>query len=157
MDNSYVLWAAEKKVKESDLPFVQLLKTTPQQLIYQQLANKIATLRPSYSEGLSVLELVAELILLGYQKELFFHLDTLKGYKDFIRKIRYPLTTSQDDLLKIKFKNLPWPQGSKVQFERRGDRAGVEFKFFVSSQTDISKLIAALERVQAEMKMDLNN
>lgn len=152
MENTFVLWAAEKKVKESDMPFVSLIKTPSQQEIFQRLSNQIVSLRPSFSEGLSILEMVTELILMGHQEDLFSNLDTLNGYKNHVRGLRYPMATNQDDQLKTKLQNLPWPQGSKIKFERRGDRAGVEVKCFVSSTTDVKKLIAAFERVEAEMQ-----
>ena len=152
MENAFVLWTAEKKVKDSDLQFVHLLKTPAQEQIFQQISNRVAALKPSFTEGLFVLETITELILMGHHDDLFSHLDTLITYKNYIHGLRYPVTTSSDDLLKNKFQNLPWPPASKVKFERRGDRAGVEFKFFISSKTDIIKIIAAFERVQSEMQ-----
>lgn len=151
MENSFILWAAEKKVKKSDLAFTAAIRSLHHQKIYQKLADHLANLHPSFSEGLATLELIAELVLMGYEEDLFFNHQSLESWKSHLRKLRYPMTAKQDVLLKNKLENLPWPQGAKIKFERRGDRAGLEFKFFVSSQVDITKLISALERVQAEM------
>lgn len=151
MENAFILWTAEKKVKDSDLQFVNLLKTSAQKEIFQRLATQITLLRPSYSVGLTLFELVIELILMGHQETLFFNMETLEGYQKYVRGLRFPQSTQQDEILKSKLQNLPWPQGSKLKFERRGDRAGVEIKIFVSSQSDVTKLIAAFERVQVEM------
>ena len=152
MENAFALWAAEKKVKDCDLQFTHLLKTPVQEETFKQISDRIAALKPSFSEGLSVLETITELILMGHHEDLFHHLETFSYYKTHVRSLRYPLTTNSDDVLKTKFNNLPWPQASKIKFERRGDRAGVEFKFFISSKTDVTKLIAAFERVQSEMQ-----
>ena len=46
---------------------------------------------------------------------------------------------------------LPWPYGSKLKFERRGDRAGIELKVFITSEADLIKTIAALEQVKSKI------
>ena len=50
--------------------------------------------------------------------------------------------------LKEKLESLSWPYGSKIKFERRGDRAGIELKLFISSSSDLTKVISSLERVK---------
>ncbi|OFZ29026.1 MAG: hypothetical protein A2622_13110 [Bdellovibrionales bacterium RIFCSPHIGHO2_01_FULL_40_29] len=148
---SFDLWKSEKKVKDSDLIFTRALKTQFQQDLFHRLSNTLADLKPSFTEGLQLLEMVTDLILMDYTEALFVYTEDLDTYRTYLRNLRYPMTTHHDDVLKHKFTEMPWPQGAKVKFERRGDRAGVEVRFFVSSATDITKLIAALERVQIEM------
>ena len=150
MENSFTQWAADKKVKDSDLHFTSILKSPQHQEIFKILSNQLANLRPSFSEGLSILELVTELILMGHNEDLFLNMVNLTSWLTHLRQLRFPVTTEKDSLLKTKFENLPWPQGAKVKFERRGDRSGAEIKFFVSTSTDLTKLISALERVQQE-------
>ncbi len=148
MENTFKLWAAEKKVKDSDLVFAKALKTAAQQDLFFQLAGHLASLRPSFSEGLTVLELITELILINPATDLKAHASSLATWTQHLKQLRYPMATILDAATKAKLEALPWPQGSKVKFERRGDRAGVEIKFFVSSSVDITKLQASLERVQ---------
>lgn len=106
---------------------------------------------PSFSEGLVILEWVTDLILMGHHEELFSATPNLESYKQHLKVLRFPEVTRRDEQLKSKMESWPWPQGSKVKFERRGDRAGVELKIFISSNTDMTKIMAALDRVQKEM------
>ena len=150
MENSFTQWATDKKMKDSDLHFTSALKLPQHQEIFKVLTQQFAELRPSFTEGLSILELLTDLILMGHTEDLFLNSATLPSWQLQLHHLRFPVTSKNDSLLKTKFENLPWPQGAKVKFERRGDRAGAEVKFFVSSSTDLTKLMAALERVQEE-------
>lgn len=147
----FAQWQIDKKVKPSDLVFKQALTTPVQQDLFNKIADLIATLKPSFTDGLKSLELATDLILMGHHESLFENATTFEGYNSYLKQLRYPFTTANDTSLKNKLENLPWPAQAKVKFERRGDRAGVELKFFVSSQADLTKLISSLERVQTEI------
>ena len=151
METSFDKWKNQKKVKDSDLVFTHALKSQYQQELFHKLATSLADLNPSFTQGLQMLEMLTDLILMDYSEALFLYTDSIDTWSTYLRNLRYPMTTHHDDTIKIKFENLPWPQGAKAKFERRGDRAGVELKFFVSSTADLTKLIAALERVQADL------
>ena len=152
MNTAFEAWKLEKSVKESDLIFTRALKSSYHQELFNKLANDLVDQKPSYSEGLKMLELFTDLILMDYSEALFLYTDNLDTWKSYLLNLRYPMTTHHDDAMKNKFESLPWPNGVKTKFERRGDHAGIEIKFFVSSQADIIKLIASLERVKAELK-----
>ena len=151
METRFEQWKIQKKVKDSDLVFTRALKSQYQQELFHKLATSLVDLDPSFTQGLQMLEMITDLILMDYSEALFLYTDSLDTWSSYLRNLRYPMTTHQDDTMKHKFENLPWPQGAKAKFERRGDRAGVELKFFVSSTADLTKLIAALERVQSEL------
>lgn len=151
MLNSFELWKQDKKVQPNDLIFTLALKTDYQRELFDKLARTLADLSPSYSEGLNMLELFTDLILMDYSEALFMYTDNLDTWKTYLRNLRYPMTTHHDEVLKSKLDNLIWPPGTKTKFERRGDRAGIEVKFFISSKADIVKLMASLERIQAEI------
>ncbi len=152
MDRTFDWWKTEKKVTELDLIFTRALKTTYHQELFNKVANSMVGLQPSFSEGLQMLELVTDLILMDYGDSLFLYTDNLDTWKTYLQNLRYPMTTHHDDALKNRFEKLPWPSGAKTKFERRGDRAGVEVRFFITSVADVTKMIASLERVQAELK-----
>lgn len=147
----FAQWQIDKKVKPSDLVFTQALKTQIQQDLFQKVADHLASLKPSFSDGLKTLELATELILMGHQEGLFENAATFEKWQLSLKQLRFPHTTATDSNLKTKLENLPWPSQAKIKFERRGDRAGVEVKFFVSSDADLTKLISSLERVQTEI------
>lgn len=141
-------WSLEKKIKPTDLVFTQALKTELQRDLFNRVSEQMAEHNPSFSEGLQFLEQITDLILMGYNDELFTEQPSWTRWKEKIHELRFPLTKSRDEKLKIKFESLPWPAGSKIKFERRGDRAGVEVKLYISNEADLTKILASLERVQ---------
>lgn len=144
-------WLEAKKVKSSDLVFVSPLKTDLQwQLFFKGLSLFIEA-RASYSDSLKNLEIFSDLILMGYEETLFEHSHDFTKWTTHLRSLRYPATTERDDVLKEKLEKLPWPYGSKTKFERRGDRAGIELKLFITSQADLIKAISSLERVKEQL------
>lgn len=148
---SFTTWALEKKVKQSDLIFLRAL-TDPLHLdLFHKVADRVVLLRPTFSESLPLFEQLTDLILMGHAEELFLNLENLEAFRGHLKTLRYPHTSKRDDELKIKMEALPWPYGSKVKFERRGDRAGIELKVFISSDVDLTKIMASLERVQKEL------
>jgi len=144
-------WSEDKKVKESDLIFARALKNPVHLDLFHKAADQVAGFGPSFSEGLQILEMLTDLVLMGHSEQLFLQQTDLATYKMHLKSLRYPQTTKRDEDLKTKLENLPWPYGSKVKFERRGDRAGVELKLFISSDVDLTKILASLERVKQEL------
>ena len=151
MNMDFKTWAVQKKLKDSDLLFKKALKTKLQHDLFLKLAEHLAALNPTFSEAVPTLELLTDLILMGHDEILFENSGHFDSWKLTLRQLRYPETSARDEALKIKLEKLPWPYGSRVKFERRGDRAGVELKLFVSSATDLTKILASLERVQEEI------
>lgn len=148
---NYKNWLSEKNIKESDLIFTRSLKKEIHQELFKKAADQITQLKPTYSEGLQLFEVLTDLVLMGHDEVLFENSALLDVYKKHLLSLRYPVTQNRDEDLKKKYEQLPWPAGAKIKFERRGDRAGVELKLFISNPTDLTKAIAALERVQQEL------
>lgn len=148
---NFKTWVEHKKIKDHDLIFAKSLKTDQQLGLFEEIANKMASHEPSFSEGLIFLEYATELILMDKTTDLQTDSHDFQKWLIQLKKLRYPQTTLSDEHIKAKYMSLPWPHGSKVKFERRGDKSGVEIKLFVSNQTDVNKLIASLERVQKEL------
>lgn len=152
-----VSWLESKNAPHAELPFLDLLKTEEHLGLLVQVLEKFETLKPSYSEGVKILELTIETILLSqyttaHQQVIFEQTTSVASWIQNLTALRYPLTTRRDTDLEKKMLSLPWPYGSKVKFERRGDRAGVELKMFITSEADLVKAVAALERVQTELQ-----
>lgn len=144
-------WMSHKKVKKSDLVFTHTL-SEPNAELFQQIAAKMAEHNPSFSEGIAFLEKAADLIQMGHTQELWTDSGNFKSWEQTLYKLRYPVSSKRDEQTKTRLEQLPWPSGAKLKFERRGDRAGVELRLFVSSPADLTKIISSLERVQAGMK-----
>jgi hypothetical protein len=149
---SFGVWVTEKKVKESDLVFTRALKNPAHLDLFQKAADHVVGFTPSFSDGLQALELVTDLILMGHDEEIFATLSGFESYRSHLKKLRYPQASQRDQDLKNKLETLPWPYGSKVKFERRGDRAGIELKLFITNDVDLTKIMASLERVQKELR-----
>lgn len=149
---NFKTWAEQKKVKDQDLVFQRALKFEAQRMLFERLADQMAQFSPSFSDGISFLEVATDLILMGYSETLFEKCSNFTTWKNQLHGLRYPISTSRDLDLKQRFETLPWPYGSKVKFERRGDRAGVELRVFISSASDVIKIKAALERVQQDLE-----
>jgi hypothetical protein len=148
---NFKTWQELKKVKEQDMVFARALSNPVHVGVFQRLADKMSAFEPTFSEGLALLETGTELILMGHDETLFSESQDLNTWKLSLQRLRYPHTMARDDEARQQFEKLPWPYGSKIKFERRGDKAGVELKVFVSTSTDLTKIIAGLERVQMEL------
>lgn len=151
---SFSSWSELKKVKLSDLIFTGALKTDLHRAVFNRAADKMAEHNPSFSEGLQFLEQLTDLILMGHNEELFNEQHRWASWQQQIHRLRFPFTGKRDEELKKKYEQLPWPAGAKVKFERRGDRAGIEVRLFISNQADLIKILASLERVQKELRWD---
>lgn len=144
-------WYLDKKFKDTDLPFFNLLKTDLEKTMGAQILWKCCQLRTSFADTLQICELGCDLILIGHHELLFENTKDSVIWKNHLKQLRYPMAHQNDELLKKKLESLPWPYGSKIKFERRGDRSGVEFKVFIASNADLTKVISALERVKEQL------
>lgn len=144
-------WIEAKKIKSHDLLFLSPLKTDLQWQLLFKAVLLMVEFRTSYSESLKTLETVSDLILMGHTESLFEYSHDLAAWMDHLKKLRYPTTVQRDDQLKTKLEKLPWPAGAKTKFERRGDRAGMELKMFITSEADLIKVISSLERVKEKI------
>ena len=145
-------WIEAKKIKDSDLVFTQLLQNDLQWKLFLKACLIIIEFRFSYTESLKYLELITDLILMGHDEAIFEYNFDQNKWTAHLQNLRYPHTSQRDDHLKNKLEKLPWPYGSKTKFERRGDRAGIELKMFITSEADLIKAISALERVKEQIR-----
>lgn len=148
---NFKTWQDQKKVKLQDIIFAESLTEPLHCELFTRLADRMAAHEPTFTDGLAFLETGCDLILMGHQEALFADSDNFSEWKLSLQRLRYPNTMARDDMAREHFEKLPWPYGSKIKFERRGDRAGVELKLFISNSTDLTKILAGLERVQQEL------
>lgn len=144
---SFLTWAQAKKVQPQDLRFLTLLAQPEQREKFSVVTDEFFKSSPSFSEGLQTLETVVDLILMKKADAIPTFTD-IQNWRQQLIQVRHPVTAANDDVRKAAIENLKWPQGSKIKVERRGDRHGVELKVFISSATDLTKVIATLERVK---------
>ena len=149
--NSFIAWLADKKFKPHDFAVLRILKTDEEILKISEIFLKCQTLNSSFSDTTKIIETATELVMINPSSPILSNSENLTEWKIALQKLRFPQTTNTDELLKNKLETLPWPTGAKTKFERRGDRAGVELKLFISSQADLTKAISALERVKEQL------
>ena len=140
-------WVLAKKLRSQDLRFLTLLAQTEQREKFCMVTDEFFRSSPTFSEGLQILETVVDLILMKKASEIPAYTD-FQSWRHQLTKLRHPITSAHDDARKSAIEQLKWPHGSKIKIERRGDRHGVELKVFISSPTDLTKMIASLERVK---------
>lgn len=157
---NFQTWIEQKKVKEHDLIFLGPLKASGHRDLFTRIADRMAALNPSFADGLAFLEQITDLLLMDRTEGLLPHpgapagensVRTFTIWKEAVYRLRFPQTALRDDQLKARWAGFSWPSGSRTRFERRGDRAGVELRVFISSPADITRLVAALERVRKDM------
>ncbi len=149
--NSFNAWLADKKFKPNDFSVLRILKTDEEKHKIAEIFLKCQTLNSSFSDTIKIVETATELVMINPSTPLLNNSENLADWKIALQKLRYPQTTNTDAFLKDKLETLPWPTGAKTKFERRGDRAGVELKLFITSQADLTKAISALERVKEQL------
>lgn len=140
-------WVQAKKVKPQDLRFLTLLTSLEHQEKFSKVTDAFFATGPTFSEGLQVMETVVDLVLMKKSDQIP-PFSTIDVWRQQLAHVRHPVTTAHDDVRKAAIEKLKWPSGSKIKVERRGDRHGVELKVFISSATDLTKVIASLERAK---------
>ena len=148
---SFNTWLESKKISIDQFPFIKLVKNNTDLSLWIHGLHTCSLLSFTFSETLQHMELLTDVLLMGHKEELFSQKLSKDAWKAHVYKLRYPQTSQNDDELKQKLEKLPWPVGAKTKFERRGDRAGVEVKLFISSATDLTKIISSLERVKENL------
>ncbi len=139
-------WCAEKKLNPQDLSILLSLNTEVGFAQADLLIQKIKSLRLSKSQGVQALETALELLLMG---KSFEDLENTKSeWLEHLKTLRYPQSTTSDQIQQQKMTALPWPGTSHAKWTRQGDRTGVELKLFVSNPTDLKKYLLSLTKVQ---------
>lgn len=151
LQNELLAWFKSKKFKPGDFAFLNILQTNTQKLAVANSLLKCQKFNASFTETQHALELVTELVMMNIELPIDSADTHLTQWMATLKALRYPYMTFSDQDLKSKLEALPWPYGAKVKFERRGDRAGIELKLFITSAADLTKSISALERVKDQL------
>jgi hypothetical protein len=156
LPGSFQKWLKTKSSTPQDLRFLSLLKSPEQVREFFELTETFYEANPTFTEGLQVLEVVVDLILLNRGSQIP-KLEILESnnfqrsiliWRNHLFDLRNPNTKSKDEIRKAQLEALKWPPGSKIKVERRGDRHGAEFRVFISSSSDLTKVIANLESLK---------
>jgi hypothetical protein len=115
--------------------------------------EKIAELKLSRNSGAQILELIVELFLMGQEIDTLLS-DSEPEWQTLLKNLRYPVAKATDDLAMTKVKMLQWPQNVQAKWQRKGDRAGLEIKFFAANPKEFERLLIGLERVHKSWQQE---
>ena len=117
-------WFKTKNAGPQDLRFLSLLQTpttqsTDQIQKFSELTETFFQSNPSYTEGLQVLEIIVDLILLDraalippFDSQDKYQLQkNIQNWRNRLFEIRNPTTTAKDDIRKAQLESLKWPHG----------------------------------------------
>ena len=150
----------EKWVKDKKLEFasLSLLTELSDIQIAQPLLAWISRNRPSHSQGIQILEMTGELLLMGRSLNALF--ETTQNPEDLLKnlkQLRYPLTSGQEEQKTKIVKALPWPKQMKGRWIRQNDKTGLEVQFRCFSMKDFKQKIQNLQHIISELEEKRND
>lgn len=134
---SFQNWANKRGIHPFELRILISLKNLDKvHCIFQWIAEK----KPSHSLGMKILELGVELLLMNIQvdkilKNHFSPEETVQVMK----LQRNPLSSSSDQMKNNKLKKMIWPSHVHTQWQRKGDKTGLEIKIWCQNQKELEE------------------
>lgn len=151
-------WLSQKKMAPQDLaPFRALDDLS----VLDDYWDELLLANPSKSEGVKWLEMLIELILMDFTKTQLMPSSSstenpqsrsTAQWLSHLHALRYPLSTQQADQAEQKIRTFSWPPKSEVRWSRRGDRSGVELKFFFSNPQELKINTLRLEKIAQDLE-----
>ena len=143
--SSFQDWVDKKEIHPTALRVLSSLKNIKQANFLFQWITKHNL---SQSLGIKVLELGVELLLMDipFNEILKSNLspeDTIQA----IEKKRKPLSTTKDEIKKRKLKNILWPSHVTGQWNRKGDKTGIEIKIWSQNQKELEEKINRIHQM----------
>lgn len=146
MPVTFLKWLDSRTVALRELAIIH---SAPTMAAMNQVAEHIARLEMSRSNGVRALELAGELLLLNVVLPKWKEADKRgEVWLKELQEARYPQTTARDLQAEQIAEGMPWPAHLQVNWQRQGDQAGLEVKFFASSAEDWRKRIASMRQIE---------
>ena len=148
-------WVEDKKPGPASLSVLTEFSDTK---TLQEVLNWIGQHRPSHSQGVQILELAGELLLMGTSLNTLF--ETTSNPESLLKQLkilRYPLTLKQDEKKSQIVQSLPWPRQMKGRWVRQNDRTGLEVQFRSFSLKDLKQKIKNLQHIYSQLEQKGNN
>lgn len=143
-------WLHQKKVGPQDLAPFKALETINLLQDYWDLFLKSQF---SKSDGVKTLELLIELILLGFSTKEIIPEESLNGstWYQHLYALRFPKSSLQDQKSEELVRQALWPNKTEARWTRRGDRSGVELKLFFTHPDELKKILILLEKTSKDL------
>ena len=144
-------WAEEKKLSSKEL---RILNQLPKEQAHP-LLDWIASYKPSHSQGVEILELSGELLLMEcLPAEIFQSHQEPNSLLKKLRQLRYPLTLGADERKSQYIKTLSWSKKLKGQWIRKNDKSGLNISCTAFCLKDFYENIKSLERLYTQIKKE---
>ena len=148
-------WVENKKPGPASLSLLMEFSDTK---TLQVILNWIGRHRPSHSQGIQILELAGELLLMGTPLDTLFETTTnLENLLKQLKLLRYPMASKQEEQKSKIIQSLSWPRQMKGRWIRQNDLSGLEIQFRCFSIKDLKQKIQGLEHIYNQLEKKGNN
>lgn len=144
-------YISDKNIRPFDLIVLMSLSLDVQIALMQKMVSRDLT----KSQFCQALELAGETLLLGTTLDQILDVMSLPNFLDELKKLRFPVTYTQDQSLKSKIEKASWPKGVQAQPQRRGDTLGIEFRIFAKNREELTKILKNLETTYEQLDSTL--
>ena len=139
-------WANRKNLHPSELRILNSLNDLNETYsLFQWISEK----NPSHSLGIKILELGVELSLMNIQVDKI--LKNQSSVEEAIRVMesqRNPLSSSSDQMKNSKLKKMIWPAHVHTQWQRKGDKTGLEVKIWCQNQKELEEKTKRIQQIK---------
>lgn len=144
-------WCAQKKWGPQD--FAPLRSLTKDQISELNPYLKKINDPCSKNDGTQIFELLIELFLLNKDILPLLSLEITK-WLSLLKHERYPIGSRQNHKNEELIQKLNWPLHSQAKWVRRGDKSGIELKFFFSHPQEFARSLIKLEQIKQQFETE---
>ncbi len=142
---SFQKWADKRELHPYELRIFNSLENPIQaNFIFQWIAEK----NLSHSSGIKILEWGIELLLMNIQVDKILNSNlSPEEVLQAMEQKRRPLSSSSDLVKNKKLKQMIWPAHVHAQWQRRGDKTGLEIKIWCQNQKGLEEQIQRIHKL----------
>ena len=142
---SFQKWADKRGLHPYELRLCHSLEDPTQaNCIFQWIAGKDL----SRSLGMKALELGIELLLMNIQVDKILESNlSSEEVLHIMEQKRKPLSSSSDQVKNKKLKQMIWPAHVNAQWQRKGDKTGLEIKIWCQNQKELEEKIQRVHKL----------
>lgn len=144
--HSFQEWANKRGIHPAELRILNSLEKLDQALpVFKWIAEQ----NLSHSLGMKALELGVELLLMGVQVDEILQSNiSPEEIVQTMEQKRKPLSASSDQIKKRKLKKIIWPSHVNAQWQRKGDKSGLEIKIWCQNQKELEEKTNIIHRME---------
>lgn len=143
-------WSDEKQLNFSDLRPLLRKSSKLTDVFFGCYPN----IKASKQQGCEILELLIDLEDHQLPVQLLSE-NSAESWLSILKKLRYPLTTTEDSSHSEQIRSWSWPSDTKGSWKRWGDKAGLSIQIQTYSPEDLSNKLSMLERISKEWREKL--